>query len=351
MNFYQCLALGLDNGLSPEAVQRMCLMHFARIVFNNVGGRETIEQVYDETTSKELELREAGMVHATIKAWIARVHAKQPHLHKDPRDWYRVYPRALKGLALRFLYYHRKPHRVMCIRVLAHLASELFCCRIGLLHDDDEEEPAEWIYPIDSEDYFVDMAIKSIPIQHQQQNGTFLLASFCVSCCVEEQQQATQMEEVSSLLPHQQQQQQEASFMLRRYSSEAANVHLNVKVGMFQAVTPYVHVIKYQPVPKSPLNAREHIYQVYPGDEDKTYYTLPKGCALFVFRLMSTVGDVICFAPIPLAQTASHDEYLYFQLPSADTRGVVAVCAVSVQAAVELIVSSTPYEGHNKTSP
>jgi hypothetical protein len=355
MNFYQCIATGLGGtgtGIAAETVHHMCLMHFARIIFSNVGSaRECISQVYDSATSKELVLREAGMVHAAVKAWIERINATQPHMHKDPRDWYHAYPKVLKGYALRFLYYHRKPHRIMCMRVFAHLAAEIFCCRVGLtfLASDD----AEWIYPIDSEDYFVDMAIKSILIR-KLESGFLLISdptSYCVSCSLEEEDTLQQMEVpplLTAVAETPQPPPPPPNFMLRRYSKDATGNHLNVKVGMFQALSAHVHVIKYQPMPKSPLNMQDHIYQVYPGDETRTYYTLPTGCALFVYRL-AAAGD----APVQLAQTAAHDEYLYFSLPVADTRGILAVCAPSAAAATELIASTMlppRDEGHNKPS-
>ncbi len=351
MNFYECIAKGLDTGLSPETVQSMTLMHFARILFVDLGKRETPAQVYDETTSASLVLREAGMKHAAIRQWIAKVHAAEPHMHKDPRDWYRAYPKLLKGAALRFLYYHRKPHRIMCKLVMAHLLTEIFCCRIGFVVSPEKMDDPEWIYPLDSEDYYIDMDIVSIAIickekghfELQQPEPFLVVAAAAAEEMIPKAAKAAALKAAVAAVVV-----EPSSFMLRKYSVESLDAassskeHINVQVGMFARMTDGVYVINYQPLPKSPMNMHENIYQVYPGDESKTYYTIPPGCSIFVFRLFAKQGtDKRHFAA--LAQTASHDVYLYFHLPQEDTRGVLVVCAESAEVAEKLILDKTQF--------
>ena len=338
--FYDCISKGLKLNLSTEAVQNMGLMHFARIVFENVGDAQIPAQVYDAERSKALVLSKAGLGHAAIKQWILKVHTGEGHLHKDPVDWYRVYPHLLKGLALRFLYYHRKPHRIMCKYVMAHLFAEVFCCRIGFPSSSSstkEEGDINWIYPLDSEDYYIDMAIKSVVIQQSAKGGSFELIQ------QEEYQQVACLMVPVKIESEVVVDEEPTSFTLRRYSPDG---NVNIQIGRFKPVenATHLHVILHQP-----HNQADVIYQVYPGDENKTYYTLPSGCALFVYRIFATPttsGGKLHFTP--LAHTASHDEYLYFPLPPQDTRGVLAVCARTLQIAEDMILKHTSYEGHNK---
>jgi hypothetical protein len=326
------------------------LLHFARIMFFNVSECETIAQVLNMPSDK-LVLNPLCTVHPAIKHWIARIHANKPELHKTPADWMRVYPKLLKGMALRFLHYHRsykkKQHRLFCRFVFSHLACEVFCCRIGLYpipqlslaeEEEEDDESIRWFYPLDSDDYFIDMDIVTILLRPDSTlRGRYHLCPSALLVVppptevhlLQSQTDLAKMEETA------------VSFMLRRYSVQEMQVndnktasHENVKVGMFECIKPGLHIIRHQPLSDV---CEKHIYQVYPGDENKTMYDVP---SLFVYRAVTAVGHTLLFKVTLLAHSDSHDQYVYFYL-TPDTQAIVVVCSRTAKEA-ETILSNEP---------
>lgn len=73
---------------------------------------------------------------------------------------------------MNFIEYHRsyveKPNRVFCRIVFAHLVSEVFCCRIGF-----EATTIDWIYPLNVEDYYIGMDIKTVLLKYVKEDRVF----------------------------------------------------------------------------------------------------------------------------------------------------------------------------------
>jgi len=150
--FFSALSSALDaetGGWSAEQVHKKILLHFCSIMFENGHLYKSINHVIEN--SDILTLQKTCILHPAIKLWIAKIHSVEPHLHKQAKDWLKAYPKLLKGMALRFVYFHRnyakKPQRLFCGKVFAQLACEAFCCHIRL-ND-------QWFYPLETADYFL----------------------------------------------------------------------------------------------------------------------------------------------------------------------------------------------------
>jgi hypothetical protein len=69
------------------------------------------------------------------------------------------------------------------------------------------------------------------------------------------------------------------------------------------------------------------LYQIYPGDKSKTYYTLPPQHIMFIYCVL-VVGQEMKL----VAQNDAHDNYAYFKLPNG-TFAIVVACAKTQQEA------------------
>lgn len=132
------------------------------------------------------------------------------------------------------------------------------------------------------------------------------------------------------------------SFTLRKYVVEHMQTsvggtknHSNTQVGVFGEANKQVFVLYYQPI----ATQLETVYQIYPGNVEKTFYTLPHECALYAFRGVSKQGTSL-MQIIFLGHTDSPDQYLYFELP-ADTKAIAVICAKTYTEAEQLLLSST----------
>lgn len=104
------------------------------------------------------------------------------------------------------------------------------------------------------------------------------------------------------------------TFILRRSQNNR-----NVPLGKFKLVGKNVHRIDYDVDEDDP----DSIYQIYPGDENCTFYALEEGQILIVYC-------VVDGKPIQCATHNMHDQYVYFEAPP-HTSSVLVVVAQSVE--------------------
>ncbi|MBX9636381.1 MAG: hypothetical protein K2Q45_02380 [Nitrosomonas sp.] len=283
-------------------------------------------------------MNKSCVVHPAIKLWISRVSAVEPHLHKQPLNWYETYPKVLKGSALRFLAYHRdydkKPHRLSCMRVFAQLACEVFCCKIGIKTAANAKDVV-WFYPLETADYYLKLDIPMVVLEYLEK-GRFRLCTAETDSLLFSSKDTFELRLIKEV---EEDNMLNLSFVLRRYTVEnlqnAKQEHKNEQIGTFSSITNDVHIILYSPS----AAAEEHIYQIYTGDSSKTFYTIPKGKSLFAFLLHndSQTYELAC-------QTNECDNYLYFRLKHGLHMGIVVVCAQSDQEAKEQLMKNTKYK-------
>jgi len=294
LDFFSCIARRRGN-LDPTVVHKHILQHFKNILFTSDDDGESIAPF--------------GRDHPAIKTWIKKCGFPDNACDK-----------LIKGAALRFLHYHRdyvrKPGRLFCKHVFALLVVDMWGVAVGY-------SPAaagkasggggtvQWINPLESTDYY---------LLCDHGNGRFSI--------VDE-------EEMMSLIDP-----GPARFMLRKYSvvnlggpsvAKGDTGPSNHPIGPF---VPFpddgrIHYIDYEPLPKRP-GEESDMYQLYPLDETKTFYTIPTGHAVFVYL----VGKLNRKLEL-VAYTEYHDQYLYWPMTEL-TRGVVVVVAKSAKEAEEL---------------
>ena len=106
------------------------------------------------------------------------------------------------------------------------------------------------------------------------------------------------------------------TFILRR-----SRDNRNVPLGKFKTMENNVHRIDYE------INDADSIYQIYPGDENRTFYTLEEGQLLIVYCVVEGKA-------IQCATHNMHDQYVYFEAPL-HTSSVLVVVAKSVEESKE----------------
>ena len=345
-SFFGALAIGLKehtNGWCASLIHKKLMMHFCEIMFCNIPSRfTTIQSVIDNKHS--INLNKACVLHPAIKLWISRISNIEPHLHHSPADWYKAYPKLLKGLAFRFIYYHRnyeeKPHRLFCMRVFAQLACEVFCCKIAF----PTGEILLWFYPLETADYYLKIDIPIVILQNQG-SGHFRLCTAEIDPLLITQDTF----ELRLIKEVEEEEMHNPSFVLRRYTVEnlqnRKKEHKNEQIGSFSPIGGGLNMILFSPPPPPPCGGGgptvedECIYQIYTGDSSKTFYTIPTGMSLFVFLLRNDN------ASFELAgQTAEVDQYLYFYMKHGVHCGVVVACAKDEQEAKERLVKNTKYK-------
>lgn len=346
-SFFAALAFSLKehtNGWSASLIHKKLMMHFCEIMFCNIPSRfTTIQSILDYRHS--INLNKACVLHPAIKLWISRINSIEPHLHHSPAEWYKAYPKLLKGLAFRFIYYHRnyetKPNRLFCMRVFAQLACEVFCCKIAFQPASGWLERLLWFYPLETADYYLKIDIPIVILQNQG-NGNFRLCTNEVDPLLINQDTF----ELRLIKQEEEEEMHHPSFVLRRYTVEnlqnCKKEHKNEQIGCFSVVAGGLNMILVSP-PPPPCGGggggEECIYQIYPGDSSKTFYTIPSGKGLFVFLLH------IDQTSFELAgQTAEVDQYLYFYMKHGAHCGVVVACAQNEQEAMEHVVTHTKYK-------
>ena len=366
--FFATLATLLHEetqGWSALLMHKKLMMHFSQIVFSNASSYNSIAELLK--AKHDLVLNKTCILHPAIKLWIERVHAKELHFHKTPEDWFKAYPKLLKGLALRFIYYHRdyeaKPYRLFDRHVFCQLASEVFCCKIGLVDVEALPQPPppprsgggggaslsppssppplrggggdlkiRWFYPLETADYYLKLDIPVIILEYHG-HGQFKPKTESIFLEQEDNFQLEHIKEPNNMISNNMR-----AFCLRRYTVEdlqnQKREHTNFPVGNFDAVAKNVFVILFQPMP----SAGECCYQVYPGNPNKTCYTLGPGETLHVFSINKRNQISLC------GETSEADVYLYFNLQPKEHVGAVAVvCAGGKRAAEDAVLNSTKF--------
>lgn len=175
-NFFTALSTAFQDGdgyvHEPLDLHKKVMLHFCSIMFQNGHLYKSIPHVLENRDI--LQLEPTCVEHAAVKLWIQKIHKAEPHLHRDPKDWYAAYPKLLKALALRFIHYHRnykdKPLRLFSASMFAQLACETFCCHIRL--------DGTWFCPLETADYFLKLDLPVIVLQRvAERPGCFFLES------------------------------------------------------------------------------------------------------------------------------------------------------------------------------
>ncbi len=120
--------------------------------------------------------------------------------------------------------------------------------------------------------------------------------------------------------------QEPSPYTLRYYRMGArSNVHLGTLSE--SVAVPGVYTIEAPP----PILPELGCFQIYPAGERTFFEPFPKRIQLHVlYRVAASV------TPHHLARIASHDQYIYFYLPSEAT-SICVVAAPSIKAAIEKV--------------
>ena len=109
-------------------------------------------------------------------------------------------------------------------------------------------------------------------------------------------------------------------FCLRRFTEDQNGEYKNVKVGDFiTSQKQNCWQIAFEP----PLPCmKQELYQVYPGERERTFYNLEHGKVLFAFVKHKVDGKLEL-----VGQTKHADQYLYFAMVHGKHDGCVLVVA------------------------
>lgn len=94
-------------------------------------------------------------------------------------------------------------------------------------------------------------------------------------------------------------------FCLRRFTEDQQGEYKNLRVAEFVRLAEYVYKVI---LPEAQLNVKHVLYQVYPGERDRTFYNLQENKLLFAFLLCKD-GKLVL-----IGQTRHADQYLYFEV-------------------------------------
>jgi hypothetical protein len=136
LTFFECLGRVLD--IRAHAIHDHLLLYFVQNVFYNAQHFTTLHAFceYAKKHASVLQLSPRCVTFAPVREWIERFHAVEELLPQTPDVWFVSYPKLLKSTLLRFIFYHRnyakKPHRLYCASVFAHLAAEVYGGVVGL---------------------------------------------------------------------------------------------------------------------------------------------------------------------------------------------------------------------------
>lgn len=315
LTFFECISRGLGNQGNGAHIQHQLLRHFARLCFNFEG--ETLNSLW--TDVKSLTVHHQCVSHPAIKQWIARIHSVQPCMSKSPSVWYETYRKALKGMALRFLHYHRdyarKPHRIFCTQVFSHLAADMYNCHLGFV----KGGACRWFYPLDCSNYLCDDEIPTVIYCQDSRESFSLLPTGSYS--VPLQLHLSVADEFDTM----------QCFSLRK-----STLTHNTFLGRFKplAEDSAVHTLDY---PFELETIETDVYQIYPGDESKTFYTLSPGQIIIVYTVNQDNELTLC------AEHKDYDNYIYFSVIDAMQCGVVLIVATSNLEARTILLRETKF--------
>lgn len=322
--FYECVAAGMGHR-DDETIHTQTLLHFAQIMFLGVNGTDTIVRVIERHASLVLNKNELTR-HPAIALWIERLFVVKRCEYATPAACYEGDPKWLKAMALQFIYYHRKRHRILCRFMFAQLVADVCGCNIGIEHA--PSAVFRWFYPIEGNTYYLHAKHPRLLIRHEKGRG------FCLLGYEDDQQQQQQQLEAPDRLEVCLIRDDDGSmdgddadvggpFSLRKAITDPNGKNfLNKHIGHF-AVRGRVHIYAMDKI--------ENVtYQIYPGDETKTYYSLPPLHTMFIFS-----GSTL------IAQNDAHDNYAYFKLsPEGAATTVTVVCARNQKEAEGLILGA-----------
>lgn len=94
-------------------------------------------------------------------------------------------------------------------------------------------------------------------------------------------------------------------FCLRRFTEDQQGEYKNLRIAEFVRLTADVHKVM---LPVEQVNVKHVLYQVYPGERERTFYNLEENKLLFAFLLCKD-GKLVL-----VGQTRHADQYLYFEV-------------------------------------
>lgn len=114
-------------------------------------------------------------------------------------------------------------------------------------------------------------------------------------------------------------------FKLRKSSPSPDGGHSNVCVGNFEERAEGVYIVDYAP---DAATLETDIYQIYPAEENKCFYSLEEGATMFVHAFCSENGKAV-----QCARHTDFDQYCYFLLPENTTAILIIIVAAAASAA------------------
>lgn len=178
LTFFECLSRTLkSHQWNGREIHDQLLLHMANVCF---AGAEECYQHFSEliddircALTEHLVLRPECVENLAVQQWVRRFHHSTPCVSDDARQWLTEYPVLLKTAIIRFLWYHRKPHRLYCKYTFALLAVEYYHCTLGIEEGTDCNWKTRWFYPLDSDQYFIETS--DTVVMRQEKNSTFTL--------------------------------------------------------------------------------------------------------------------------------------------------------------------------------
>ena len=101
-------------------------------------------------------------------------------------------------------------------------------------------------------------------------------------------------------------------------------VYTNIRIADFGTAhaVPNVFYLYFKPPDLSAI-AKQVLYQLYPGQINQTFYTLPPGQMLIAYLISGGVEEEL----VQVGATRHADQYLYFEMVPGKHLGCVAVVA------------------------
>lgn len=105
---------------------------------------------------------------------------------------------------------------------------------------------------------------------------------------------------------------------------DEAPVYTNIRIADFAAAHAAANVsyLWFKPPDLSAI-AKQVLYQLYPGQINQTFYTLPSGQMLIAYLIRGGVQQEL----VQVGATRHSDQYLYFEMVSGKHVGCLAVVA------------------------
>lgn len=346
LTFFECVSRTLGGRRTGLQTHDELLFYLMNIVFENAhyaNFAEFCQAIRNEKT-KQLMLKPTLVNNSAVKQWIKRFHSREKGFAQTPDVWYMSYPKLLKGAMLRFFWYHHdyasKPGRIYCKRVFAHLTADLYQCSVGIIEDEGRGERMTWFYPLDASDYYRDESLVSIVVRQEKDLSFSLIKPPPAVLDLggepplllqggEEDFVSIDATILEIMAAH--------KFVLRLAQEEKLNngsmSRKNNVVAEFENLGNDVYVCYYTP----PLETLEDdIYQIYPGDETKTFFQLGLGEIIVVYCIVEKGKAIVC------ARHDMNDQYPFFRaLPQ--TNAIVVIVARNLAESANALMKETEF--------